>query len=61
MRKFWIVPALVVVTMAAWAWSASATTQPRTFSLIEVSVPKNDRPSASSRSIAHPRAATSSS
>ena len=43
MRKYWIVPALVVVSVAAWAWSASATTQPQTFSLIEVSVPKNDR------------------
>ena len=43
MRKYWIVPALVVVSVAAWAWSASATTQPQTFSLIEVSIPKNDR------------------
>ena len=43
MRKYWIVPALVVVSMAAVAWTASATTKPQTFSLIEVSIPKNDR------------------
>lgn len=43
MRKYWIVPVLAVVSVAALAWSASATTKPRTFSLIEVSIPKNDR------------------
>jgi hypothetical protein len=43
-RRHWLVPGLVVVVVAVWAWSASAITGPRTFSLLEVSIPKNDRP-----------------
>lgn len=43
MRKYCIVFMLAVVSVAALAWSASATTKPQTFSLIEVSIPKNDR------------------
>jgi len=44
MRKYLIVFVLTASSVAAWAWSASATTQPQTFRLTEVSIPKNDRP-----------------
>ena len=43
-RKLWVVPALVVLLVAVWAWSASTINSPQTFSLIEVSIPKNERP-----------------
>ena len=43
--KHWLMPVLVAsVIAAAWAWSASAITGPQTLSLIEVSIPNNDRP-----------------
>jgi allene oxide cyclase-like protein len=44
MQKYWLVPVLVVALAAVWAWTASATDGPRTLTLIEVSLPKNDRP-----------------
>jgi allene oxide cyclase-like protein len=44
MRRLWLVPALVVLTAAVWALSASAVDGPQTFSLLEVDIPKNDRP-----------------
>ncbi len=44
MKKQVFVPALVVLVVGVWAWSASATSGPQKFSLIEVDVPKNDRP-----------------
>ena len=43
MRKYAIVPALVAVIAAVWVWTASAVDGPRTLTLIEVSIPKNDR------------------
>jgi hypothetical protein len=44
MRKYVVVSALVASFAAVWAWTASAIDGPQTLSLIEVSVPKNDRP-----------------
>ena len=44
MRKYSVALALVASFAAVWAWTASAVDGPRTLSLIEVSVPKNDRP-----------------
>jgi Allene oxide cyclase barrel like domain len=44
MRKYWLVPVLVATLAAVWAWTASATDGPGTLTLIEVSIPKNDRP-----------------
>ena len=49
MRHSWLkkqvfVPVLVVLVVGVWAWSASATSGPQRFSLIEVDVPANDRP-----------------
>ena len=38
------VPALAAVVVGVWAWSASAADSPRTFTLLEVDIPKNDRP-----------------
>jgi hypothetical protein len=42
----WLVPVLAAasVVAATWAWSASAIAAPQTLTLIEVSIPKNDRP-----------------
>ena len=43
--KHWLMPVLVAsIIAAAWAWSASAIPGPQTLSLIEVSIPRNDRP-----------------
>lgn len=42
MRRVWLVPALVALSAAVWALSASAVDGPRTFSLLEVDIPKND-------------------
>jgi hypothetical protein len=44
MRKLAIVLVLVLVSLAVWAWSAAASSSPHTFSLLEVDIPKNDRP-----------------
>jgi hypothetical protein len=44
MRKHWFVPALIVVSVAIWASSASAISSPQTFSLLEVSGPNSDQP-----------------
>jgi Dirigent-like protein len=38
------VPALVAVVVGVLAWSASAAHSPRTLTLLEVDIPKNDRP-----------------
>jgi hypothetical protein len=46
MGKHWLVSALLVVLAAVWACTASATNRPQTFSLLEVSIPRNDRPLA---------------
>ena len=43
LRRLWLVPALVALTAAVWALSASAVDGPQTFSLLEVDIPKNDR------------------
>jgi hypothetical protein len=44
MRRQWLVPALVVLSAALLASSASAIGSPRTFSLLEVSTPTSDQP-----------------
>ena len=44
MRKLWFVPVLIVLSVAAWASSASAISSPQTFSLLEVSTPNSDQP-----------------
>jgi len=37
MRKYWFVPALIMLSVSVWASSASAINSPQTFSLLEVS------------------------
>jgi hypothetical protein len=44
MRKHWFVPALIVLSVAVWASSASAISSPQTFSLLEVSTPNSQQP-----------------
>jgi hypothetical protein len=44
MRKYWFVPALIVLSVALWASSATAISSPQTFSLLEVSPPNNEQP-----------------
>lgn len=44
MWKYWFVPVLIGLSVAAWVSSASAVSSPQTFSLLEVEIPKNARP-----------------
>jgi hypothetical protein len=43
-RKHWFVPALIVLSVALWASSASAISSPQTFSLLEISTPNGQQP-----------------
>jgi hypothetical protein len=44
MRRYGVVIALIIVSVAVWATSATALSSPQTFSLLEISNPNSDQP-----------------
>jgi hypothetical protein len=60
MRQSWVTLAMAMVAATIFATTASAIDSPQTLTLLEVSLPKNDRPLGAFPSIDRPRPGTDS-